>query len=141
MSHLRTTVVPRHRVRESAWDEGAAMVEFALVLPVVMLLVVGAIRFGTAFNAKIEMSGAARDAARYLVVHPGDTSGAQTKAQSSSPNLNLTAAEITVTQVGTCTATTSNGSWRVTISRSYSLDVPLVSLPTMSVTGIGEMSC
>ena len=144
VKHLRTSgtaSITGHLRGGVTHDEGAAMVEFALVLPLLMLLVVGAIRFGLAFNAKIEMSGAARDAARYLVVNPGDTSGATTKAQNSSPGLNLTTAEIAITQLGTCTTTTSNGSWRVTISRSYSLSVPLFSIPAATVTGIGEMTC
>lgn len=121
-------------------DQGAAVVELALILPVLMLLVVGAVRFGVAFNAKIEMSGAAREAARWLVVHPSDSAGAVTRAQQASPGLALTSAEIAIT--GLCTAG-GGGPVTVTISRQYSLEVPFLPLPTptVPVTGIGQMSC
>jgi len=48
----------RHR------DEGAAAVEFALVLPVLLLLIFGIVDFGRMLNAKITVNEAAREGAR-----------------------------------------------------------------------------
>ena len=45
-------------------DRGSVAVEFALVLPVLLLIVFGIIDFGRALNAQIELTGAAREGAQ-----------------------------------------------------------------------------
>jgi Flp pilus assembly protein TadG len=57
--------------RESALrdDAGAAAVEFALILPVVLLLLFGIIEFGRAWNVKQVLTDAAREGARVAVVN------------------------------------------------------------------------
>jgi Flp pilus assembly protein TadG len=45
-------------------DRGAAAVEFALLLPVVLLLLFGIVDFGRALNAQITITQAAREGAR-----------------------------------------------------------------------------
>ena len=49
-------------------QEGAAAVEFALLLPLLVLLLFGFIQFGVAFNTRIQATNAAREAARQAVV-------------------------------------------------------------------------
>jgi Flp pilus assembly pilin Flp len=49
-------------------EEGAAAVEFALLLPLLVLLLFGMIEFGLAFNSRIQATNAAREAARRAVV-------------------------------------------------------------------------
>jgi hypothetical protein len=49
-------------------QEGAAAVEFALLLPLLILLLFGMIEFGLAFNARIQATNAAREAARRAVI-------------------------------------------------------------------------
>lgn len=48
--------------------------EFALLLPLLLLLVVGAIEFGRLFFIKIALTNAAREGAYYLSTHPSDFS-------------------------------------------------------------------
>ncbi len=45
-------------------DSGAAAVEFALILPIVLLVIFGIIDFGRMLNAQITLTEAAREAAR-----------------------------------------------------------------------------
>lgn len=45
-------------------ERGSAMIEFALILPVMMVLVAGLVELGDALNAYISVVGASRDAAR-----------------------------------------------------------------------------
>ena len=52
--------------------EGQGMVEFALVMPVFLLLVLGIVEFGRLMTAYSSVSTASRDAARYAV-SVGDT--------------------------------------------------------------------
>jgi Flp pilus assembly protein TadG len=46
-------------------DDGAAAVEFALLLPLFLIILFGVIFFGFAFNTKINLTQAARESARY----------------------------------------------------------------------------
>lgn len=45
-------------------QRGAAMVEMALVLPVLILLILGILEFGRAYNARITLTHATREAVR-----------------------------------------------------------------------------
>jgi Flp pilus assembly protein TadG len=49
-------------------QDGAAAVEFALLLPLLVVLLFGFIQFGTAFNTRIQATNAAREGARMAVV-------------------------------------------------------------------------
>jgi len=49
---------------DSQNESGAAAVEFALVLPILVMLLFGIIQFGTAFNQKQGLHAAAREGAR-----------------------------------------------------------------------------
>jgi Flp pilus assembly pilin Flp len=52
----------------SGREDGAAAVEFALLLPLLVILLFGFIQFGTAFNTRIQATNAAREAARLAVI-------------------------------------------------------------------------
>ncbi|GAA5102533.1 TadE/TadG family type IV pilus assembly protein [Haloechinothrix salitolerans] len=53
-------------------DRGAAAVEFAIVLPVLLLLVFGIIDFGRALNAQVTLTQAAREGARLEALDQDD---------------------------------------------------------------------
>jgi Flp pilus assembly protein TadG len=55
-------------------SRGQAMVEFALVIPVFILLLVGIFDFGRVIWVNDTLSTAAREAARYAIVHGGSES-------------------------------------------------------------------
>jgi Flp pilus assembly protein TadG len=61
-----------HRPQPTA---GQSLVEFALVLPVLLLLVLGAMDFARMFSTKITLTNAAREGANYLSRHPDDAPG------------------------------------------------------------------
>jgi Flp pilus assembly protein TadG len=103
-----TAAVPRHghisRRRARVGDErGAVAVEFALIFPVLVLLLVGIIEFGTMFNAQLLVQGAAREGAREMAVS-GSVADAQAAALGVAPGLApaLTSADVTVSAT-TCT--------------------------------------
>ncbi len=54
-------------------ERGQSMVEFALVLPILLLLLCGIIDFGWIFAQKIEINNSCREAARYTAVHYNDS--------------------------------------------------------------------
>lgn len=59
----------RQRLRS---DRGASAVEFALVLPLLLLLVVGIAEFGRAYNVQISLSAAAREGVRVAAISTKD---------------------------------------------------------------------
>jgi len=48
---------------------GQGLVEFALILPIFLLLVIGALDFGMAFYTKVVLTNSAREGANYMVYH------------------------------------------------------------------------
>src|SRR4051794_32819466 len=79
-------------------DRGAAAVELALVLPVLMLPVIGIIQFGLAFNRQISLSGGAREGARGLALHSTDQTGAVSRPITAGPVMPA----LTSTNVSVC---------------------------------------
>lgn len=47
--------------------------EFALLLPIILLLVLGVVDFGRFFYTKMALTNAAREGANYLAYYPSDT--------------------------------------------------------------------
>ena len=69
-------------------DRGAAAVEFALLLPVVFLIIAGIVDFGTVFFTKIELTNAAREGARAAVVTGTSVANVQARATAAAPGVN-----------------------------------------------------
>ncbi|NIR39610.1 MAG: pilus assembly protein, partial [Actinobacteria bacterium] len=53
-------------------DEGAALVEFALILPFLLVVMLGTITSGFALNDDIQLTHSAREGARYGATVPED---------------------------------------------------------------------
>lgn len=64
------TAMARRRIgRAGASRRGQTLVEFAMVLPVLMLMLVGTLDLGRVVLANDTVGAAAREAARYAIVH------------------------------------------------------------------------
>jgi Flp pilus assembly protein TadG len=62
-------------LRQSSDERGAVLVEFALVLPLLLILVFGMLEFGKAFNYWIDTTHLANEAARWAVVNNNPGAG------------------------------------------------------------------
>lgn len=51
-------------------DKGQALVEFALVILIIVMVIIGTIDFARAFFTWASMANAAREGARYGIIHP-----------------------------------------------------------------------
>ncbi|MCU1518658.1 MAG: TadE family protein [Pseudarthrobacter sp.] len=105
-------------MERSTSERGAAAVEFALVVPLLLLLLLGVVEFGRVFNAQLQLSAAARESVRVMAIQkqPSTAIGA---AIAAAPSLRptLTAANVQVSPAS-CAATTD-----VTVTITYSMDL------------------
>jgi|SRR5579862_6010569 len=60
----------RRLLKQAECNSGAAIVEFAVALPLLIVLVVGIFDFGGAFNIKQELSNVTREGARFGAAQP-----------------------------------------------------------------------
>lgn len=67
-------------------ERGAVAVEFALVLPLLLMILFAIIEFGHAYNVQISVTHAAREAARTMAITQ-DWSDAKDAALAASPSL------------------------------------------------------
>lgn len=105
-------------------ERGQAMVEFALVLPLLILLLCGILDFGWIFYNDIMVSNAAREAARYSAIHVYDDGSFSSADVSAAKNAAL-ASSAALPDTLTATVTVANGSVTVTVKS-----------PTAVLTGI-----
>ena len=91
-------------------ESGAAAVEFALILPVFLVLLLGIIEFGSAYNAQILLTNAAREAARSYSL-TGDEGAAVAAADAATEPIGLAIeasnVDFAVTPVGACSSPAS----------------------------------
>jgi len=118
-------------------ERGAVAVEFALVLPALLLLVLGMIEFSRAYNTQLSITNAAREGAREMAVHD-DPVAAQQAAVAAAPTVGLTTSNVAVTP-SSCSASPTS-TVKVTITYSLSLITGWFG-PTLPLQGIGAMQC
>jgi Flp pilus assembly protein TadG len=115
--------------RNAPRDRGAAAVEFALLLPMLLLLIFGIIDFGRALNAQITLTQAAREGARLDSLGKSNVvSGTQAAATGLSP--------VSVTVVTSCPPN-ATGDAKVTASYAFTFVTPLSAISRMFGSGIG----
>jgi Flp pilus assembly protein TadG len=125
-------------------DRGAAAVEFALLLPLLLLLVFGIIDFGRAINAQITLTQAAREGARLAALgQPNVVSRTQAAATGLSP--------VTVTVTSCPAGATQTTDAVVQTSYSFNFVTPVGAIAGLfggggfgspiTLTATGEMPC
>ena len=111
--------------RRTNREQGQALVEFTVILPVLLLVLYGIFQFGVAFNDYIQVTSAAREAARKAAVSrslgaAAATTAAVSAAKATAPDLHLSDSQITVTP---------SNNWQqgsdvtVTVKYPYNIDI------------------
>lgn len=72
-----------HERRRRDHERGAAVVEFAIVAPLLLVLLLGVVEFGLLFGKRLDVSQGAREGARLASVNYQATSGSSGAAQAS----------------------------------------------------------
>lgn len=85
----------------AAADGGVSAVEFAIITPVLLVIILGMVDSGRAIFNKMELVSAVRSGAQYALGDSSDTS-AIGQAVVASTNLSITTGDVTVTEFCEC---------------------------------------
>jgi len=119
-------------------DEGAVVVELALILPLLLMLVFGIIAFGLGFNQKLVVTRAAREAARTMAI-TDSSSQATTAAYNASPSLDSGSMTVTLSGCGPTPGPTDTASAQ--IDYPYDYDIPFVGSYSVVLSSTAVMHC
>jgi Flp pilus assembly protein TadG len=81
-------------------QRGQDLVEYALIAPILFMLVLGTIDIANMVFSYDTISNAAREGARYGVIHPSDTTGITTQALNLTEGLQQASIQIDVSYPG-----------------------------------------
>lgn len=123
----------------TASERGAVAVEFALLAPVLILILLGIMEFGRAYNTQITLSNAAREGARVMAIEDNQTKAEAAATRASSALGPLTMQFSTYPAASTPTKCSSGN--QVTLVVSYSLNTMTGIAGPFSLQGKGTMLC
>jgi Flp pilus assembly protein TadG len=122
----------RINVKKPLCNEGQAMVEFAIVLPLLMMLVFGIIQFGILFNNYMTLTDAVRAGAREAAVSrtaPDPVGSATARVQQAAADLDQADLVVTVTPSDSSTWTQGGD---VTVQATYPYSINLLGVVVAS---------
>ena len=118
-------------------DRGAAALEFALVIPLLLVLVLGIAEFGRAYNVQTTLSAAAREGVRTMALQNSSTSARTSTKSAAAPAVILTDGQISVSAA--CPAAGVNPLATVTVTITYPFTFTtnfFGTAPTLTATGV-----
>jgi Flp pilus assembly protein TadG len=77
------------RWRKEQSQEGQSLVEFAVTLPLVLLLVLGTVDLGMGFKTYIVLTNAAREGVRSITIYPSDEASALSRIYAEATTIGL----------------------------------------------------
>ncbi len=122
-------------------ERGASAVEFAMIVPLLLVLVLGIAEFGHAFQVQGTLSAAAREGARVMALQ-NDPAAARQAVRDAAPTLHpsITNAQVTVTPAACPAAGTTGRNVRVTVSYPMPFLTDFFGA-SIRLTGTGVMRC
>ena len=136
------------RQRLSREDEGAAAVEFALILVPLLTLVFAIIAFGWGLARWVSLTGGAREGVRHLAIYGSSNAPNPSAASGEATALAIAAAPLPCAD-DTCTATPSavpcapgtNVTFDLTMSEFTPMPLPFVPDLSFATTATAVMRC
>ena len=118
-------------------EKGQEVVEFALVIPLLFLLLFGIIDFSNIIFSYDTISNATREGARYGIIHPTDTSGIELAARRLTTGLDSTALHFAITYPGNDTIRVA-ATYDVSLITGFVIDIAGGS-PTLRLDSVSTM--
>ena len=139
------------RLARTKGERGASAVEFALVVPLFLLILIGIVNIGVVVAQQISLGNAARQAARYAVVDGPTCTDVEAQARGAlnAPNMDSTGPTFTLTG-GSCPKPCEGSANRtdpnITVTLSYTspwvVPFPVPGLGTgLTLEGKGKFRC
>jgi Flp pilus assembly protein TadG len=116
----------------TGYRRGQTMPELAIAATVLCILLFAIIEMGIVIYDYNMVCSAAREAVRYAIVHPTDSSGIKNAAINSAPFLSASNITVNTSVTDPNPNGATNKDAQVTISYPYTLQIPLV--PSISLT-------
>ena len=105
-------------------DRGQSLLEFAIILPVLLMIVAGVLDIGRLYFAYVAVTDAASEGAAYAATHPTNETLILARARDAS---NITADESEIGfQCPTCPTVGSGDPVTVTVTYSFTLATPII---------------
>lgn len=104
-------------------QKGQSLVEFALILPVLVIILGGVLDLGRVYFAYVAVTDAAAEGATYAAIHPGDTDEICARAQAASSG--VVEIEEGMVEVD-YSALTSGSPITVTVNYSFTVTMPVI---------------
>lgn len=127
-------------------ERGAAAVEFALLLPVLLLILLGILEFGRAFNTQITLTQAAREGVRVMAIDGNDENVEPTVIRSA-VSMDPASMQIAIqtrnpaTAAAPTAATICSAGEEVTVRIDYDLPSLTGFFGSLNLAGQGVMQC
>jgi Flp pilus assembly protein TadG len=130
------------RVREDD-ERGAGLVEFALIMPILLMLVFGVVQFGLLFNRQQGIHAAAREAARVASLPTSSITEIEQRANDALQGIPLSSTPvITITPLTAKPCEGRQGETVVvTVQAPMNIEIPVWGSKAVTLEGRGEFRC
>ena len=124
-------------------ERGAAAVEFALILPLLIMLVFGIIQFGVLFNRQQGLHAAAREGARIASLPNTNQTQIESRVTDALTGVSLSATPtITITPNVTQPCRDRTGlTVVVEVEAASTIEIPMWGTKSFNLSGRGEFRC
>ena len=135
-------------------ERGASAVEFALVVPLLIVVVFGILNFGVVFGQSLALGNGARQAARLGATFGPTCADIRTSAKNNSSSIGLTPGNIADSNISIngstscvqppCKGSTAGASVRVVVAyrSNFVVPMPIPGFPSgVDIQGQGEFRC
>jgi len=119
-------------------DRGAVAAEFALMIPVLLMLIFGMVQLGLTYQRQSAVHAAAREGARVASLPTTTTNQACARSAAALAGTGFTAVP-NCNVVGDCSGAST--SVVVTITVPNTIEIPFYGTSTFTLTGVGDFRC
>lgn len=107
-------------------EKGQNLIEFALILPVLLIILAGVLDLGRLYFAYVAVTDAAAEGVAYAAIHPDDTEGVVDRAQDASGG--LIEIDEGLVEVDLPPTVASGAPISVTVSYTFTLATPFMNV-------------
>jgi len=108
-------------------EKGQSLLEFALIVPILLIILAGVLDLGRLYYAYVSVTDAAAEGASYAAIHPQANERAEVLQRAQEASGALVQIDPTMVQVD-CPAVAAGAPITVTVSYSFTVATPLLNV-------------